>query len=54
VINTYDRNNGLGQKIFRVTPNDKLHHVVSEVSLLSVAFTLVCVKEESKQLTIRL
>ena len=43
--------------IFRVTHDDKLHHVVSEVSLESVVFTefiLVCVKEECKQLTLYL
>jgi hypothetical protein len=53
-VTTYDRNNGLWQKIFRVTHDAKLHHVVSEVSLESVAFTLVCVKEETNQITIYL
>ena len=32
--------------MFRVTRDDKLHHVVSEVSLESVVFTLVCVKKK--------
>ena len=40
--------------MFRLAHDDKLHHVVSEMSLESVVFTLVCVKEESKQLTIYL
>jgi hypothetical protein len=42
--------------IYKVT-HEKLHHVLSEVSLESVGFTeftLDCVKEESKQLTIYL
>ena len=53
-VTTYGRNNGWRQKMFRVTRDDNLLHVVSEVSLKSVVFTLVCVKEESKQLTIYL
>jgi hypothetical protein len=40
--------------MFMITRVDKLLHVISEVSLISVVFTLVCVKEESKQLTIYL
>ena len=40
--------------MFRVTRDDKLHHIVSVVSLESVSFILVFVKEESKQLTIYL
>ena len=40
--------------MFMVTRDDKLLHVVSEVSLKSVVFTLVFVTEESKQLTIYL
>ena len=43
--------------VFRVTHDDNLYHVVSELSLGSVVFTefiLVCVKEEYKQLTLYL
>ena len=53
-VTTYDRNNGWWQKKFMVTRDDKLLHVVSEVSLKSVVFTVVCVEEECKQLTIYL
>jgi len=56
-VTTCARNNGWWQKIFRVTQDDNLHHVVSEVFLESAVLfgiTLVCVKEESKQFTIYL